>query len=111
MKPIPKSLLIHTAEAITHGETDMWNEQTENCRTKISFVRLEPSSALKLNSQNEQIQLNAVLIFDCRNSRPRNFDFSSADRIEADGNQYRIVSIDKLYDGKKLHHLEVGLCL
>lgn len=72
---------------------------------------MEPSSTLRISKSNEQVQLAAVLFYDCRNSRPKNFDFSRADRIKFEGAQYNIVSVQRHYDDKKLHHLEVELCL
>lgn len=111
MKPIPKSLLIHSAAAIAESEPDMWGSKTEDSRTELEFVRIKPSSALKLDSRNEQIQLSAVLFYDCRNSKPPGFDFSHAKKILFCGEQYKIVRVDKLYDERGLHHLEVGLCL
>lgn len=111
MKPIPKKLLIHSAAAITETVTDMWGNQTESGSVDLTSVRVEPSSALKLDKLNQQIQLDAVLFYDCRNSRPLNHEFSHDEKIEYSGADYRIVSVKKMYDGEKLHHIEVGLCL
>lgn len=111
MKPIPKNLLIHSAFAIELGERERWEEPTEKKRTKLSRLRIEPSSTLRISKSNQQVQLAAVLFYDCRNSSPKDFDFSDVDKIEFEGEQYNIVSIQKQYDDKKLHHLEVELCL
>lgn len=111
MKPIPKNLLIHSAYAIKLGEPERWEAPPEIEWTKLSHIRIERSSALRISKTNEQVQPAAVLFYDCRNSRPGNFDFSHADKIETDGVQYNIMSIERHYDDKKLHHLEVELCL
>lgn len=111
MKPIPKAFLIHSAEVFEKTETDMWGEAVSSPPVAVSKVRVEPSSALKTSSRNEQVQVAALLIFDCRSSRPKGFDFSHADKVVADGVAYKVVSVDRLYDGERLHHLEVGLCL
>ena len=111
MKPIPKNLLIHSAFAIELNQRERWEEPTEKKRTELSRLRIEPSSTLRISKSNQQVQLAAVLFYDCCNSRPKDFDFSVVDKIEFEGEQYNIVSIQKLYDDKKLHHLEVELCL
>lgn len=111
MKPIPKNLLIHSAYAIKLGEPERWEAAPEIGRTKLSRIRMEPSSTLRISKTNEQVQLSGVLFYDCRNSRPKDYDFSHADKIEIDGVQYNIVGVQKHYDDKKLHHLEVELCL
>ncbi|MCM1055539.1 MAG: minor capsid protein [Bacteroides sp.] len=111
MKPIPKSWLIHTACAVELKEREGWEEPSERKRTELSRIRVEPSSNLRISKSNIQVQLSAVLFYDCRNSRPRDFDFSRADKVEYDGEQYDIVSVQKHYDDRKLHHMEVELCL
>lgn len=111
MKPIPKNLLIHSAYAVELSEREGWDEPTEKNRTKLSQLRIKPSSTLRITKSNQQVQLAAVLFYDCRNSRPKNFDFSGVDKIEFEGEQYNIVSIQKQYDDKRLHHVEVELCL
>lgn len=111
MKPIPKNLLIHSAYAVELNEREGWDEPTEKKRTQLSKLRIEPSSTLRISKSNQQVQLAAVLFYDCRNSHPKDFDFSHVDKIEIDGEQHNIVSIQKHYDNKKLHHVEVELCL
>lgn len=111
MKPIPKNLLIHSAYVIKLGEAERWEEPPEVDRKKLSFIRYEPCSTLRLSKTNEQVQLSGELFYDCHNSRPKNFDFSEVDKIEVDGQRYNIVGVKKHYDEKKLHHVEVELCL
>lgn len=111
MKPIPKRLLIHSAEAIKQENADMWDNKTDKTVALLENVRIEPSNALTVTKDNRQIKLSAVLFFDCTHSRPAGFDFSETDIIEAIGGRYEVISVDKLYDEKKLHHYEVGLCL
>ena len=111
MKPIPKNLLIHSAYAIRLGEPERWEAPPEIGRTKLSFLRFESYTTLRLSKTNEQVQLSGVLFYDCRNSRPKGYNFSHADKFEIDGVQYNIVGVQMQYDDKKLHHLEVELCL
>ena len=109
MKAIPKKLLIHTAAAIEKGEPDMWGKCEDTNRTELTFVRVEPSSSLRISKDNNQVQLAAVLFYDCRNSQPVGYDFSHADKVEYKGRQYNIGDVKELYDEKELHHLEVEL--
>lgn len=111
MKPIPKHLLIHSARAIKQENADRWNNKTDKTVAQLENVRIEPSSTLTVTKDNRQIKLSAVLFFDCMHSKPADFDFSDTDIIEALGGRYEIISVDKLYDDKKLHHYEVSLCL
>ena len=111
MKPIPKHLLIHSAKAIKLSEPDTWNNRTDERVMDLKNVRIEPSNSLTVTKDNRQVKVSAVLFFDCTTSKPRDFDFSGTDIIEALGARYEVVSVDKLYDEKKLHHYEVGLCL
>lgn len=111
MKPIPKSLLIHSATAVEKGAPDLWGNRADEKRTRLSRIRIEPSSALSLSKSNEQIRLAAILFYDCRNSCPAGYDFSHTDKIEIGKKQYDIVNVQTLYDERRLHHLEVELCL
>ncbi len=111
MKPIPKHLLIHSAKAVKLSEPDTWNNRADETVTELSNVRVEPSSSLTITKDNRQVKLSAVLFFDIVNSKPAGFDFSETDIIETLGNRYEVISVDKLYDERGLHHYEVGLCL
>ena len=111
MRAIPRNLLIHSAKAYSEQTDNTWNDKTGELVAELDRVRVEPSASLRLTNTNEQVQLSAVLFFDCRNSAPKDFDFSKTDIITALGNEYRVINVDKLYDERGLHHYEVGLCL
>lgn len=111
MKPIPKKLLIHSASAITEGQPNKWGDKSVDTTTQLSRVRIEPSSSLSLNKQNEQVRLSAILIFDCKNSLPAGFAFDHVQKIMYNSQKYDIVNIGEFYDEQKLHHYEVELCL
>lgn len=111
MKAIPRNLLIHSAKAYSEQTEDTWNDKSRELIAELDLVRIEPSASIRLTNTNEQVQLSAVLFFDCRNSAPKDFDFSKTDIITACGSEYRVISVDKLYDERGLHHYEVGLCL
>lgn len=108
MKPIPKSLLIHTAILYEVTENS-WQEQQENKIAKLSRVRFEPCLKAVVTNDNRSVTLSAVLFYDIRNSAP-SVAFEYGQIVEFDSEKYRIEAIEKLYDGKRLHHLEIGLC-
>ena len=81
MRPIPKRLLIHTATLHKIQNEDRWGNGTLDEGTELSYVRLEPSSKVVRDKNNAEIQLAAVLFYDCRNSRPKDQEFSEDDMI------------------------------
>lgn len=111
MKAIPKSLLIHNVNMYKDEDKDKWGKAKaeESLNTVIRFVRFEPSSKIVRTVNNAEIQLSATLIYDCRNSRPKNIKFGLDDIITFNGEKHRIQLIEPLYDGEKLHHIEIGL--
>lgn len=72
-------------------------------------MRMEPSSRIIRDKNNAELQLSATLFYDCRNSFPRGVVFAEDDVILFNGQKHRIQLIEPLYDGKKLHHYELGL--
>ena len=75
----------------------------------INFVRMEPSSKVIKDKNNNEIQLAATLFFDCRNSKPKNILFEEGDTIIFNKQKHKIQLIEPLFDEKKLHHYEIGL--
>lgn len=108
MKPIPKRLLIHSAtlHAVTE---DAWQSETLTELAKLERVRIEPVSKLITDKQNRQCTLSAVLFYDCRNSAPKAVQFETGQKLLWNGMEYRVETVEPLYDGGRLHHLEVGL--
>lgn len=109
MKPIPKKLLIHTAELKTVNTNNTWQNEEETGLILLSKIRFEPLSKLVTAKDNRQVTLSAVLFYDCRNSRPKNVEFVSGQKICFNGAEHVIETIEPLYDGDKLHHYELGL--
>lgn len=109
MRAIPKSLLIHSVEFREKLEEDRWGQSTVSFEQTLSCVRFEPSSKIVRTTNNSEVQLSAILIYDCTNSRPKNFEFKLDNIISFNNQKYRVVFIEPLYDNKKLHHYEIGL--
>lgn len=109
MRSIPKELLIHTVMLHVALEKDRWGKSKLDAGTDVEKVRLEPSSKIVRDKNNAEIQLAATLFYDCRNSRPREIIFAEDNIVIFNGQKFRVVSVEPLYDGRKLHHYEMGL--
>lgn len=110
MKPIPKSILIHSATLTKSVIENAWGNKSGGNVTQLKNVRFEPTSKLAVTKDNKQVQLSAIMFYDIKNSTPA-VSFSVDDNISFDNSNYTITTIDKLYDRAKLHHLEIGLSL
>ena len=108
MIPIPKRLLIHNCTHKTLIGEDDYGKPAYSKPVELKNVRIEPSSAVVTDKQNRQKQLSALLIYDCRNSKGLT-EFKTEDVIGFEGTEYTVGRVDRLYDGRKLHHYEVGL--
>ena len=60
MKPIPRSLLIHTA-AVVAEKTDRWGEISETSTETLKYVRIEPTESYTSDKQNNQVKVDAVM--------------------------------------------------
>lgn len=109
MRSIPKNLLIHDVMLSKVEEKDRWGKETEGEGTELRHVRMEPSSKIVRDKNNAEVQLSAVLFYDCKNSSPKGVEFREDDKIAFNGQKHRIQTIEPLYDGKKLHHYEIGV--
>lgn len=109
MRAIPKSLLIHTVTRVKTAPADFWENEEITDREEITFVRIEPSRRIIRDKNNAELQLSAVLFYDCRNSRPRGVTFSEDEIIIFNGQKHQIREVEPLYDGKRLHHYEIGV--
>lgn len=108
MKPIPKHLMIHSADLKTVVE-DRWQKETLTLLASLKKIRIEPLSKLIMDKQNRQITISAMLFYDCIISMPKNVAFAEGQKIIFNGKKYTIETIELLYDEKKLHHYELGL--
>lgn len=109
MKPIPKSLLIHEVTIYREKSQDRWGNAKTDHGTVLKDIRMEPSSKIVRDKNGAEIQLAALLFYDCKNSKPRDFLFAFDDIVVFNGQKHQVKVIDPLYDNKKLHHYELGL--
>lgn len=109
IKAIPKKLLIHTVTRAKEGEDDRWGNADLMDMQEVKLVRMGPSSKVIRDKSGAEIQLAATLFYDCRNSRPQGISFDVDDIIIFNDQKHRVVLVEPLYDGSKLHHYELGL--
>lgn len=109
MRTIPKNLLIHSATLSEVSSDNTWQEEQKTVIAELERVRIETLSKLVTTKDNRQVTLSAVLFYDCRNSRPKNPDFKQGQSVLWDNTEYVIETVEPLYDGRKLHHYELGL--
>lgn len=109
MKPIPKKLLMHSVILHKQIAEDTWGKETLDEGVKLSYVRLEPSGRIVRNKNGAEVQLAATLFYDCRNSRPSGIVFREDDIVIFNGQKHKVHTVEPLYDGRKLHHYEMGL--
>ena len=109
MRPIPKSLLIHTVILHKKINEDRWGKGELDGGIELTYVRMEPSGKIVRDKNNAEIQLVATLFYDWKNSRPKDVVFKVDDLIAFNGVIHRIEVVEPLYDEKRLHHYELGL--
>lgn len=109
MRPIPKALLIHAVGLRSVTGKDEWGKETLSDPVNLRSVRMEPSTKYVKDKDHNEIQLAAVMFFDCHNSQPRGQTFSDGQILSFNGETYRIQLVEPLYDGRRLHHYELGL--
>jgi hypothetical protein len=107
MRPIPKSLLVHKVTLYTKV-SGRW-EETLGDDILLEHVRMEPSNQIIRDKQGAEQQLAAVLIYDCKNSRPGGMGFAVDQVVEFNSQRLQIKTVEPLYDGRRLHHYEMGL--
>lgn len=119
--PIPKKLLIHSAELITDFSPDKWGKPSESETVQLEHVRIEPSAKYVIGGNGETVQLAAVLFFDCRNSSPADVTFALKgdtvnggrvvlQKVSFGGRLYTVQTVEALCaDKNRIHHYEVGL--
>lgn len=109
MRAIPKQLLVHTAVLYRIQTEDAWGHEELDDGTELRYVRMKYSGKVVRDKNNAEIQLAAVLFYDCRNSSPKNVEFQVDDIIVFNGEQFRVQTVELFTDEKHTHHYEMGL--
>lgn len=109
IRPIPKRLLPHNATYKEYlgnnGEGDEWGEDIP-----LTFIKIEETTQLKVNSNGREIVGNARMFYDLINSLGLTTKPVENSIIIYNGKEYRVVDSNVLCaDSAKPHHYEVLL--
>ena len=108
MRPIPRTMLLHTATLVQASE-GAYGCETLTPIAELTRVRVEPSESALITDEDTQAKHTALLLYDARQSRPKNVAFAPGQRVLCLGKRYRVEAVEWLYDGAALHHTEVSL--
>ena len=108
MRPIPLKLLIHSVLLRHPSGVDRW-QNTTYTDTNLTRVRIEPSGKVVKTKDNTEVQLTSMMFYDRSNSRPAGIEIQPDDVIVFGTQTYTVKTVERLYDERRLHHLEVGL--
>lgn len=108
MRPIPRAMLIHTV-TLADASGSAYGSETLTPIAELKRVRVEPDESALLTHEDTQAKHTALLLYDARNSLPGNVTFTPEQRVLFGGKTYRVVAVEPLYDGARLHHIEVSL--
>lgn len=103
MRPIQKSLLIHTITYVKETE-DEWGKKTKE-ETIVEKVRVEPKKFYIQRADGDKLVNGDLIFWDNYYSTP--CEFEPKQKIIFNGEEKTIEKIDWLYDRSKLHHLEI----
>lgn len=108
MRPIPRTLLCHSA-TLAQAASDPYGRETLIPIAQLTHIRVESTDTLNRTNEGQRTQLNAQLWFDCRHSQPAGIEFSLGQRVTYQGQVYMVETVERFYASRKLHHYEVGL--
>ena len=108
MLPIPLRLLIHEA-TLNEVERSDYGAEQDKLITQLYHVRFEPSTRIVHTADNQDVQCVAKLFIDGVSSWPVGVSPSVGNSVIWEGRRYKIQAIQRLYDDRGLHHLEVEL--
>lgn len=109
MRYIPREMLIHSAEIRSPLSEDSFGNIIWSEAAKLEFVRIDEEKRVGFSGMNKPDSGSALLIYDCRNSRPRGFEFAPGQQVSFCGKDYTVSAVRRLYAKNRLHHIEAEL--
>lgn len=103
-------MLIHSAVLNQLTSKSDFRNKTYGGDINLTFVRVEPVVARKLNASGEYASTNTYKVFyDSTNSRPKDVVFSKGDKFTFGGNNLTVNEVQTFYafDGVTFHHHEI----
>ncbi|WP_342489170.1 putative minor capsid protein [Cytobacillus sp. FSL W7-1323] len=109
IKPIPKSLLIHSIEYEKFLKDGRHGPEFDEKEAIVS-VRVESTTKLIRDSNNEEVQASAIIFIDSVNT-PNAKPLIEKSKVYFRGRDYVVISCESLYalDPETPHHWEVSL--
>lgn len=108
MRPIPVRLLMHTAD-LNNVVRDDYGAEKDVLAARLERVRIEPSARVVTSASGQDVQCVATLFVDARASWPQGVEVETGQSLIWEGRRYRVADVARLYDDRRLHHLEVEL--
>jgi len=113
-RPIQKRLLIHSGVLVTGGTNDIWQNTSGTTEVNLENIRFDNTDKIVKSPSNVERKLTAIMFFDVKNSKPKGQVFEKNQIIKFQTEflplaERRIETIEEVYDGKKLHHYEIGV--
>ena len=119
LRPIPASILTHSATLRQCTGVDVWQNPTF-ADTELRRICVQPEHNTYIYNDNTSVTLSSIAFVDARLSSPRGFDFQAAQETSEangaplelifNGRRYTVLEIDTLYDDTgKYHHTELWL--
>lgn len=109
MRPIPKWLLIHSADLLVPTGVDARQKPTYAPPIALAHIRVDGSDRTVISKDNTEQQLTSDLYYDCRLSRPRGIQFEPGQKVIFGGRELTVVQAIPCEDERGPHHWEVGL--
>lgn len=108
MLPIPRGLLIHTVQ-LNDVIRDPFGMEEDKLAAVLGRVRIEPTDKIVVNEYGTDIQCTATLFIDAKSSTPEGVSVNVGQTVIWDGRRYRVQDVQRFYDQRKYHHMEVSL--
>jgi hypothetical protein len=75
----------------------------------LSRVHVAADALQEQTREDTRSVRTALLLYDARHSRPKDVVFAVGQRVLFEGVNYRVAAVEQLFDGARLHHVEVSL--
>ena len=108
MRPIPRSLLIHTA-TLAESAPGAWQTETLTEVARLRYIRMEVKAAQTRDENETRNRPSALLYYDARHSQPTGVAFAPGQFVLFEGARYRVDTVETLMDGRRAHHVELEL--
>ena len=107
-RPIKKRILIHEIEYREKVSDDFMGTQYRD-GIIVSNVRVEPKDKISQNGTDKSVVANHLIFIDMFYTKPEYITslIKAEDKILFAGKELEVVEVREIYDGSRLHHLEI----